>query len=77
MGLGESTDEYSVWYTERLFKYQDNTYTVIINYNNEIDIRIKGKYDNLKEKTVKDIKKIADGKKKALKGKLQKLSEVI
>lgn len=76
--LGERTEEYRAYYSAKKFSYRDSSYTVEIDSNSDrIEISVKGQYTELKDVSIKDIRKIADKKKKELKEKVEKLSKEI
>ena len=76
--LGERTEEYRAYYSAKKFCYRDSSYTVEIDSNSDrIEISVEGQYTDLKDVSIKDIRKIADEKKKELKEKLEKLSKEI
>ena len=76
--LGERTEEYRAYYSSEKFRYQDKSYTVEIDSNSDrIEISVEGQYEDLKDVSIKDIRKIADEKKKEMKEKLEKLSKKI
>lgn len=76
--LGERTEKYRAYYSTKKFSYRDSSYTVEIDSNSDrIEISVEGQYEDLKDVSIKDIRKIADEKKKEMKEKLEKLSKKI
>lgn len=75
--LGERTDEYSVWYSVDRFRYRDKYYEIRFMPKDEIEISVTGKYRELKNISISDIRKIADKKRKEMKEKVEKLSTEI
>lgn len=77
VGLGERTDEYSVSYSTDRFWYRDKYYEIRLMPKDEIEISVTGKYKELKNVSISDIRKIADKKRKEMKVKVEKLSTEI
>lgn len=75
--LGERTDEYSVSYSADRFWYRDKYYEIRLMPKDEIEISVTGKYKELKNVSISDIRKIADKKRKEMKEKVEKLSTEI
>lgn len=75
--LGERTDEYSVSYSADRFWYRDKYYEIRLMPEDEIEISVTGKYKELKNVSISDIRKIADKKRKEMKEKVEKLSKEI
>ena len=75
--LGERTDEYSVSYSADRFWYRDKYYDIRLMPKDEIEISVTGKYKELKNVSISDIRKIADKKRKEMKEKVEKLSTEI
>ncbi len=75
--LGERTKEYSVSYSADRFWYRDKYYEIRLMPKDEIEISVTGKYKELKDVSISDIRKIADKKRKEMKEKVEKLSTEI
>lgn len=75
--LGEITKEYSVCYSADRFWYRDKYYEIRLMSKDEIEISVTGKYKEMKNVSISDIRKIADKKRKEMKEKVEKLSTEI
>lgn len=75
--LGERTDDYFICYSADRFLYRDKYYEIRLMPKDEIEISVTGKYKELKNVSISDIRKIADKKRKEMKEKVEKLSAEI